>query len=170
MAKAVAKHITPTPAADPVVELSRQLLVIWDADASSQEDLKGNTLARDDACRQFSDWRTAVETIISFTPARGIEGALVQLTLALDAVADINSALNDNAEIEEAVGPIEMKLNRLIRSAMDVIRNGLRDSMDPAVQAVVDLYGGSHDSTPKWIDRVPGWAEKGSTVRQQQGG
>jgi hypothetical protein len=51
MPKAAAKHITPTPTADPVVELSRQLLAI----------------EAQNACRQFSNWRHAVENTISFT-------------------------------------------------------------------------------------------------------
>lgn len=93
----------------------------------------------------------------------------MQLTLALDGVSDISSALNENEEAQEAVGPIEMKLNRLIRSATDAIRNAQRNEIDPTVKAVVEIYGGSHDRTPKWIDRVPSWAEKGSMVRQQEG-
>ena len=40
MARATAKHITPTPAVDPVVELSRQLLILWDADCPSSDDMR----------------------------------------------------------------------------------------------------------------------------------
>jgi hypothetical protein len=61
--KAVKKHITiaAARAADPVVELSKKLLVLWDADDGSQReyiDLKTvPEHVKDDTLHQFGEWR-----------------------------------------------------------------------------------------------------------------
>jgi len=83
---------THTPC--PVVELSQKLLVLWDADDSSQREYyaMGGTasqLIREETMNQFSEWRNAIEKIISYTQAKGLEGALVQMALALDTLDDL---------------------------------------------------------------------------------
>jgi hypothetical protein len=156
---------------DPVVELSRTLLTLWNALDGAEKEFQGDAVRQhvaDDARTQLSEWKNAVETEISFTKARTAQGALVQLTLALDAVDDVSSAL-DEEEAKQAVERIEMKLHRLIRSAIDAIRGPLQNDIDPAVRSIVTLYGGGHEVFPKWIDRVPSWAEKGSVLHQQEG-
>ena len=82
MPKAAKTNITNPPkrSSDPVVDLARKLLMLWDADDASQvEHIKHNIgrEIRDETLHQFRIWREAVETIISFTQAESHEGALV---------------------------------------------------------------------------------------------
>jgi len=88
---AESRHITKPSAApqegvlhttndDPVVELSRELLRIWDADDGAQREFyqrdKVSARVSEDTQREFGEWRDAVETIISFSQAASLEGAL----------------------------------------------------------------------------------------------
>jgi hypothetical protein len=86
MPKAAKKNsTTAAPASDPVVELSKKLLALWDADDGSQReyfDLK--TVAehvKDDTLHQFGEWRNAVEQMIRYTEPKSLQGALVQMAL-----------------------------------------------------------------------------------------
>jgi hypothetical protein len=73
MAKATAKHIVP---ANPVVGLSKSLLTLWNADDGFQAESKHGSASqiRGDTISQLSEWRNAVETMISVTQARNVEG------------------------------------------------------------------------------------------------
>jgi hypothetical protein len=69
-----------TTTGDPVVELSRELLRLWDADDSAQRELDSAASAsvKVDTQVEFGEWRDAVETIIGFSQAASLEGALIQ--------------------------------------------------------------------------------------------
>jgi hypothetical protein len=165
MAKANKKSSTTTPAIDPVVDLSKKLLALWDADDGSQreyseadsvvEDIKDETL------EQFGEWRAAVEKIISYTQAQSIEGALVQLAIALDTLDDI-STQGQNSE--------KMQINRLILSAMRGAHTALRHGIDPDLFSILKIYGAERGNNPIWIDHVNDWAAKGRVQRQSEGG
>lgn len=148
-------------AGDPVVELSRELLRLWDADEAAQREFslhrKASGHARVNTQGEFGEWRDAVETIIGFSQATSLEGALVQLALALDTIRDI---FRDN----------EGELDRRLRSAIRGIRQSLHTELDPTVRSLLKIYGASDETHPLWIDRVDAWAEKGRTQRHQEGG
>jgi hypothetical protein len=76
MAKATAKHITPAAPANPVVELSKSLLTLWNADDGFQAESKHGSASqiKGDTISRLSAWRKAVETMISVTQARNVEG------------------------------------------------------------------------------------------------
>jgi hypothetical protein len=141
------------------------LLALWDADDGSQreyseadsvvEDIKDETL------EQFGEWRAAVEKIISYTQAQSIEGALVQLAIALDTLDDI-STQGQNSE--------KMQINRLILSAMRGARTALRHGIDPDLFSILKIYGAERGNNPIWIDHVNDWAAKGRVQRQSEGG
>lgn len=67
-----------TTTGDPVVELARELLRLWDADDSAQRELDSAASAsvKVDTQVEFGEWRDAIETIISFSQAASLEGAL----------------------------------------------------------------------------------------------
>jgi hypothetical protein len=174
MPKAAKKYSAIAPTIDPVVELSKKLLVLWDADDGSEREYSEANEAghiREDTLHQFRDWRNAVETMISFTPARGIDGALVQLALALDTIDDLPSPSEDDQK--KQIDTIQMLLHRLIRSAMDAMdamHSEIQTEIDPTVRSIIKIYGGNHDIFPKWIDRVNDWASKGQVIRHQEDG
>lgn len=163
MKRAVTNAKRPAkPQLDPVVELSKQLLRLWDADDGSQLEYSnaGETVDRsesDSTLKQFRDWRDAVEKIVSYTQATGIEGALVQLALALDTLRDILPGIPKEHRDEAK----ELQLDRLIMSAMRGVRNALSTEIDPTVGSIVEIYAGH----PIWIDYVDEWAAKGHESR-----
>jgi len=81
MTKAKSVHSTPrtntSPApAEPVIEMAKELR-LWDADEGSQSEIPQ---AYADTCRnrafKLGDWREAIEKMISFTQADGLDAAL----------------------------------------------------------------------------------------------
>jgi hypothetical protein len=74
---------TVTSHPDPVVDLSRHLLDLWDADDASQVEHynSSNVVVGRDIQRQFGEWQDAVAKIISFTQATSLAGALMQLSV-----------------------------------------------------------------------------------------
>ncbi len=150
-----------TTTGDPVVELARELLRLWDADDSAQREFslhdKASASVKVDTQVEFGEWRDAIETIISFSQAASLEGALIQLALALDTIRDI---FREN----------EGELDRRLRSAIRGTRQSLHTELDPTVRSLLKIYGASDETYPLWIDRVDGWAEKGRTQRHQERG
>ena len=167
MARAAPKHITTAPTVDPVVGLSREILRIWDAESGAEQAFRGDpskSMDKADIAAQLGEFRDALETLISFSSASGLEGALVQLALALDTLNGISTSRDS----EDELNVIELKLNRMIRSAMDVMRSALRAEIDPTVRSIVRIYAGNPEKITKWIDRVDDWAENGRTRRLQE--
>ena len=87
MAKATRKSstnaITAHPAC-PVVDLSQQLMDLWDADDASQREYgkdKALQLVGDAVKEQIDDWRSALVSIISFTEAKSPAGAMRPLDI-----------------------------------------------------------------------------------------
>src|SRR6478735_38362 len=111
--------------ADQVVELSRHLLILWDADDGAELEYcnsDDSDLTKDkawDAKRQFSEWRDAVEDIVSFSEASSLDGALVQLALAVDSLNDINDLVVDEPK---GFASKRLQIVRLVRSAMRAVR------------------------------------------------
>lgn len=166
-------HTARSPAAAPasacaVVDLARQLLVLWDGDNGSQSEFsrlgdKIHESEKDQTMYLFRDWRNAVEELVSFTAAKGINGALVQLALSLDTLDDLTANLTP--EDQKKVELIELRINRLISSAIRAIRE--TTEIDPTVASIVEIYG--LDASRPWIDRVKGWAEKHRAERKREG-
>lgn len=157
---------------DPVVDLATQLLVLWDADDASQHEYYGSDTVseniKDDTMHQFGEWRDAVETIISFTQAKNLQGALVQLALACDAAHDVEGATE--AGDKKTINRLVIQLERLIHSAIQAVRTAIPE-INPDVVSVVKIYSGDYDHrSPAWIDHVGDWAEKGSALRASDGG
>ncbi|UPT92151.1 hypothetical protein HAP41_0000048690 (plasmid) [Bradyrhizobium barranii subsp. apii] len=154
-------YSTAAVASDPVVELSRHLLVLVDADDGAELEYRDKSMEDPsrNAARQFGEWRTAVERMISFSEASSLDGALVQLALALDMLDDIDSLVPD-----EVAGFISKRLEieRLVRSAMRAVRKGR--TTEPTVQSLVEYYSGSGSL---WIDRVEAWATEGRMQRER---
>lgn len=159
-----------TPSGDPVVDLTTRLLTLWDADGGAQTEYYENRGVpegvQDDTMHSFSEWRDAIETIISFTQANNLQGALVQLALACDAARDVDDATSGDLKTNRKV----IKLMRLMHSAMKALRTAIPE-IHPDVVSVLKIYGGDFDDrSPAWIDQVPEWAEKGSAERASEGG
>ena len=146
---------------DPVVELSRHLLVLVDADDGAELEYRNKSLEDPsrNAARLFGEWRTAVERMISFSEASSLDGALVQLALALDSLDDINSLVPD--EVEGFVSK-RLQTERLVRSAMRAVRKGR--TTKPSVQTLVEFYSGRGSL---WIDRAEAWATEGRMQRER---
>jgi hypothetical protein len=171
MPKAAKKYSTTAPAIDPVVELSKKLLVLWDADDGSQREYNDIETVpehvKDDTLEQFGEWRDAIEKIISYTQPANLQGALVQMALACDTLNDLHSFIE--AGDRKAIDCDTLQLDRLLRSAMRAVRAAIPTEINPAVRSIVKIYSGDYDHNPIWIDNVKGWAEKGSELRVREG-
>ncbi|MCP3475647.1 hypothetical protein NLM33_35835 [Bradyrhizobium sp. CCGUVB1N3] len=136
-----------TATLDPVVELSRQLLDAWYTNKAQRDD---------EAITQMNQWHGALEELISFTTAQTPAGALVQLAPALNVVEhDIENRSQGPEEGE--VDADALKIKRLVRSAMQAIRNAFPDGMDRDVIALLNIYVAG----PEWSDRAQAWAAVG---------
>jgi hypothetical protein len=116
---------TTTAATDPVVELARQLVDLWNADGASEVEHHASNKASDEAFgryiqQQLGEWQQAVAQLISFTQATSLAGALVQMSIALD---ELDSLLSTNVDggdrqVRQLSGVDEHRVDRLIRSAI----------------------------------------------------
>ena len=171
MRKAAKKYSAIAPTIDPVVELSKKLLVLWDADDGSQREYHDlETIpqhVKDDTLQQFGEWRDAIEKIISYTQPENLQGALVQMALACDTLDDLDNLVA--ADDKKAVNHRILQIDRLLRSVMRVVRSALGTEIDNSVQSIVKMYSGDYDHNPIWGDHVTGWAEKGSELRVREG-
>lgn len=119
----------------------------------------------DDGLNQFSEWREGVEAIISFTPAKGLEGALVQLALALNVLDDVLQELKQQKLKEyKAKG---LQIDRLIRSALRAVRTALPTPIGRTVESIADMYTSSNEGA-LLTDRVRNWSEKGRVSRERE--
>lgn len=164
MPKATAKHITPAVPADPVVEMSRKLLRLWDADDGAQTEHRETKVpegVRDDTMGQIGEWRDAIAKTITYTQPTTLQGSLVQMALALDALSDISDFLgvDDKAGIENRV----LRIDRLIRLAAR--KMSFAAPIDSELRSLLEIYG---ISVVNWIDHVGEWSEKGKDRRLAQ--
>jgi hypothetical protein len=156
---------TSTAATDPVVELSRQLADLWNADGASEVEYhSGNKALGDDIQQQVGEWQQAVAQTISFTQATSLAGALVQLAIALDELDSLLSTNIDDTgarQVRQLSGVDEHRVDRLIRSA---IRAVAKSPEVAAVLPILEIYGGGDD---RWIDNVQRWAKEGKRIRSE---
>jgi hypothetical protein len=122
----------------PVVDLSRELADLFDAEEGCRQD---------DVESQIAAWRGAVAELISFAQAQSPAGALVQLALAI-------SELDSLAELVEGESPkgYSARIERLIRSAMHAVRRSLGAEYE-SVRPTVESYSGA-DVADAWPDRI----------------
>src|SRR6185295_7974355 len=95
--------------------------------------------------------------VISFSEASSLDGALVQLELALDSLDDIDSLVPDEVE---GFTSKRLQVERLVRSAMRTMRKA--HATDPTIRPLVEYYSGRGSL---WIDRVEAWATEGRAQR-----
>jgi hypothetical protein len=118
-----------------------------------------------DAQKQFGEWRDAVEKIVSFTQAGGLQGAMIQLALSLDVLGDILSSLREDDQL--LIDGKEMQASRLVRSAPRAIARALDAELDSTVRSIVKIYSGDFSKFPTWLDRVDEWAQACSVFRKK---
>jgi hypothetical protein len=158
---------TSTAATDPVVDLSCQLLDLWNADGASEVEYHSSnkTLGRV-IQQQFGEWQQAVAQLISFTQATSLAGALVQMAIALDELDSLRSTNVDDTgdrQVRQLSGVDEDRVYRLIRSTIRVL------AKSPEVEAVrplLDIYGGG-DHSVTWLDNMERWAQEGVRIRSE---
>jgi hypothetical protein len=162
---------TVTTHPDPVVDLSRHLLDLWDADDASQVEHhhSSNDVVGRDIQQQFGDWQEAVAKIISFTQATSLAGALVQMALAVD---ELDSLLNvvvcaEDRPLRQLSSVDEHRIVRLIRSAMRAVSKSPETDVE-TVRSFVKIYTGYDDRT--WLDNVQQWAQEGQKERRKSEG
>jgi hypothetical protein len=167
---------TVTTHPDPVVNLSDHLFDLWNADDASQVEYYSSSetalkqVGRD-IQQQFGDWQEAVATIISYSQATSPAGALVQLALAL-ALDELDSLLSvdvggaEERQVRQLRGVDELRVERLIRSAMRAVQKSLGTEFE-SVRGIVQIY--ASDSEESWLDDVPKWAQEGRVARQREG-
>jgi hypothetical protein len=146
MAKATKKSITNITASHPtcpVVDLSRHLADLWDAEESCNHDG-----IRD----QIDAWRSAVIEIISFTEAaKSLAGSLVQMALAmddLDTMEDLQTQ-ERGQELPEYMARIE----RLIESAMRAMQASLGAEFE-TVKPIIETYSGNRLAADSWLNSI----------------
>ena len=167
---------TVTTHPDPVVTLSDHLFALWHADDTSQVLFYSSDepqAMKDVGCeieQQFGDWQSAVATIISYTPATSLAGAVVQMALALD---DLDSLMSTNVcggeerTVRQLRGVDEYRIERLIRSALRAVKKSVGPEFE-TVRGIVNLYASYNDEN--WLDDVPKWAQEGRVARQRESG
>jgi len=182
MAKAARKNITPRrtasssqkslpkPAAtaaifpvDPVVDLAKKLMSAWDADncADSKypESEFGPRLEKE-ASAQLREWRGALETVIAYTEPATFQGALVHMALGLETLNQMDSLIE--AGDKEDLSELYRTAERLLCSAMRVMRSVPGQEIDEDVQSIVNMY--VDDSN--FIDKAKRWSEIARTDRK----
>jgi hypothetical protein len=78
----------------PVVDLAQQLADLRDAHEGVEND-KSHRSTRDEIMGQMNSWRYGLAEIISFTQAKGLAGALVQMALAIDELETLVAQVSD---------------------------------------------------------------------------
>jgi hypothetical protein len=159
---------------DPVVKLSEQLFALWNADDASQiqyndGDLPSQRIKGTEIQQQFSNWQRAVATIISFTPATSLAGAVVQMALALDELDSMLSVVvcgDGERQVRKLPKVDEYRIERLIRSALRAVRKSVGPEFE-SVRGIVNIYASYNDEN--WLDEVPKWAEQGRVARESNG-
>jgi hypothetical protein len=144
MVKATSRVTTPrtnTPSirpTDPVLDLARRLHDVIQIHYASPD-----AQTSDDIGNQFFEWRYALADTISFTQAETAGGALVQLALAVETLADAKTTTSDASQI--------LKVDRLLRSVLRVMSTTTR--VDDAVQSIIQTYS-SYPLEPDFMDLV----------------
>jgi hypothetical protein len=120
-----------------------------------------------DIQQQFGDWQEAVATIISYSQATSPAGALVQLALdELDSLLSVDVGGAEERQVRQLRGVDELRVERLIRSAMRAVQKSLGTEFE-SVRGIVQIY--ASDSEESWLDDVPKWAQEGRVARQREG-
>ena len=161
MIQADSVHSTPptntsansVTAPDPVVQLAGRLNDLQDA-------VCGRTPGDGDDELQLDEWLHSVETLISYTVAESLEGALVQLALALHSVHVMSTEHGEKAFHAE-----RLRLGRLVRSAMRVLHASVGSEMSIATRRLTSIYDVSDTEAdmvgPKiWAHQVNDWAQE----------
>jgi hypothetical protein len=120
MPQAEQTNTTNTP--DPVMQLAGWLNELHDAAGARPPSV-------DDAddILQLGEWTESVERLISYAVAESLEGALVQLALALESIDTIPTDLNE-------IRAERLRLGRLVRSAMRVVYASVGTEMSVATR------------------------------------
>lgn len=172
MAKATRIYnISKSTISPPVSLLAEQLLALWDADdASSREQFalgdterKMSETSANRTSHQISEWREAIELLISFSPATNLHEALIQLALASDAARDVAELWEQEEVDERLILSRRLMLDRLLDSAISVMRKNVSANM--TCESIVKIYAVS-EAYPPLIALVPAWAEQGRRLRK----
>jgi len=164
MVNAKSKALLPAVTPDcPAVVLARNLLFLWEADEGAQIEFsdRNDSYPGSDTSQQINDWMKALVAVISFTRAKSLDGALVQISLALETFDDIANLSEDD---KGATHALSLQLNRLMHSAMRAIGDAIGSEVDPSVSELVRIYGGKHEL---WIQQAASLAEKGRACREE---
>jgi hypothetical protein len=150
-------------AGDPIVDLAGQLLLLWNADDGAERENDALEYVKRNCSNQFAEWRGSLETVASFTRAESLQGALVQMALALDAIEDVFAGQGT----QKALRANELRLQRLMLSAIRAVHASMGSAIDPSVQELVRIYSGEPGL---WIDNANRWAARGEEARREDPG
>ncbi|MDE2468999.1 MAG: hypothetical protein KGL35_09735 [Bradyrhizobium sp.] len=82
--------------------------------------------------------------------------AIVQLALSLDVLTEVSGTVERDEEEQKTLDQIELKIDRLIRSAIRALRQAVGSTqIDPPVSSLVRIYAGGQDCE-LWINRAKG--------------
>ena len=175
MAKATKKSSTPQLIATahpvcPVVDLARQLADLWDADEGCEHaylDKKPHKLScstGDEIMQQMNSWRSGLAKIVSFTQAKSLAGALVQMALAADELETFVSRVSDGGTVPDGTRRIE----RLIGSAARAVRASLGAAEYQSVEPTLQTNGLRHIAGGDWLDSMETWTKEGRSIRESR--
>jgi hypothetical protein len=172
MAKATKKSstniVTAHPIGCPVVDLAQQLADIWEADEGCEHNYIMDEPKRlsystgSEIMWQLSDWRHGIIEIISFTRAKGLAGALVQMSLAVD---ELETMLAQDGEDRREY---RFRIERLIGLAALVIKTSMGSAEYQSVEAMLQTNGLRHISGGDWLPSVKTWEKQGRAIREKR--
>jgi hypothetical protein len=162
---------SPKPAAtaailpvDPVVELAKKLMNAWDADncadAKYPEAEPAAARLEKEASAQLREWRSALETLISYSDPASFQGALVQMALGLETLNQVDSLIE--AGDKEDLSDMARTADRLLCSAMRVMLSVPGQEIDEDVKSIVNIYVDDSD----FVEKARAWSETARADRK----
>jgi hypothetical protein len=153
-----------------VVELARQLTDLWDADEGCENaylDKKPHKLTHstgEEIRNEIGSWRSGLVEILSFTQAKGLAGALVQMALAVDELETLVSRVSDGGTVPDEA----CRIQRLVGSAARAVRTSLAAAEYQSVEATLETNGLRHIVGGDWLDSMETWTKEGRAIREKR--
>lgn len=158
------RGLSQTTSDDPVVVLARDIQRLWDAHAGAEVEQfnaqqkceeSSETVALGERCKQLTEWRSALETVGTYTVASSLPGATIQIAWAMDELRSLAETLDASkaGEIEPCLKHYVDGIRRLVKSAADAMVADLGESYEP-IRPLVETYAHVGDLGPNWLRNV----------------
>ncbi|MBN8976157.1 MAG: hypothetical protein J0I08_06740 [Rhizobiales bacterium] len=170
MPKATRKTTTkPRPeATDPMLKIAHQIEQLWDAEEGA-ESLGWEAKAANEAStatlleehrRRIIEWRSALELAASFTVARSMAGATVQMAMTVCELQSVFDTLelSKAGEMEPHLAGTVERCQRMVHSAIDVMIAALGDDYT-LYHRIVSTYAVVGEPHLNWLNSIEDWAD-----------